>query len=623
MIRDAGGADTDGPQPAFDQVPASYQPCFGCHRREVADYLGHGMASTVGPVGEGPPTGTVENPRNGLTYQLERREGASWLTARRGDGGERRQRLVGRIGSGRFDVSWVGEEVDPSGGGTGRLFFAPVETLSEHGNELSPFELGEGAVGLDLALTRGCLVCHTDTPLASLPGASVAPAADGSPRLYPSNALGGDAFEHLRSPGCDACHGDPELHLAMVNRSDAVSLEGDSGLRRLVEEPAGAQRDVCARCHLQGDARIDLASEAGGLRSDRPLAAQVPVLVPAQPGDDFRFVSQLERLALSPCFEGTPSMTCTTCHRPHQGVEQQGTASFDAVCAACHQDSCNRPTDLAVATVTGEPARTQGACVDCHVRRSQPFDLPHVRSADHFVRRHIPRPQDDIPHRQFDDPSGDLVLYDDGRLAEVLATPAGKRWLDGVEAMAWLSLGRPQAASEGFEGFPPPGSTQTRAPSAPEPLVPLETLVSFHQTRGLVFLATGRPAEARLAWQETLALDPSKVGTRLDLARLQLDLGDVRGALVGTQAVIDAYPRAEQPWGLRATLAERVGRFDLALEAFEASTRIWPSNAVSWFKLGLLQRAVGREAEARQSLDRARALEPSLVLPGAGPLAEH
>ena len=65
-------------------------------------------------------------------------------------------------------------------------------------------------------------------------------------------------------------------------------------------------------------------------------------------------------------------------------------------------------------------------------------------------------------------------------------------------------------------------------------------------------------------------------------------------------------------------MAERLGRPDLATEAFEASTHAWPSNPLSWYKLGLLLRQRGDEARAEEALERARLLEPSLQL---GPAA--
>ncbi len=621
----ASGAGATGPGvPALerDAVPASMRACFACHRAIVTEYVRtHGMARSVGPAGP-PGGGTVVNPKSGTRYEIS--ADGERLTATFPDGGRRVQRLVGRIGAGIFDTSWVGAEVDvATGADTGRLFFAPVETIAGHGLELSPFELEEGSAGLDLALTEGCLTCHTDSDPARLPGAATAGSGE-TARVYPANALGAGAFGELRAVACDGCHGDPSAHLAVVS-GQAGSLPGDLGLPSLAELAPGEQRDVCARCHLQGDARIDLAgarpSPGGRPPGGRPLAGQVPVLVPktppdAAPSDDFRFVGQLERLALSACFRGASEMTCTTCHLPHRGVRLQGTASFDRTCAACHP--CAQDPGVTTQEVTGSPARTADGCVDCHVRRSQPFDLPHVRSADHFIRRRIPRPQDDVPHRQFADREGPLEIYDDGRLASLLATPGGRRWRSGVHAMGLLTLGRIDEAARRFEAFPPPGTAAARAPSAPGGLAALETLGAFHQTRALVLLATGRFDAAHAAFSDALALDPADPGARMGRARLRLDAGDVAGAILDTQQVIDRYPRAEQPWKLRAEIAERLGRPELALEAYDAATRLWPSDAAAWARLGLLLRQRGDADRARAALERARILQPSLELAGGG-----
>ena len=125
------------------------------------------------------------------------------------------------------------------------------------------------------------------------------------------------------------------------------------------------------------------------------------------------------------------------------------------------------------------------------------------------------------------------------------------------------------------------------------------------------------------AYSDALTLAPLAAGPLIGRAQLLLGSGDVAGALRDTQTVIDRYPRAEHPWNLRSRMAERLGRLDLALEAFEVSTGIWPSDAVAWFKLGLLLRQRGDREPARLALDKARALQPSLTLPGAGPLSQH
>ena len=611
--RATGGAAEDAAAPAgWADVPQAMKPCFSCHRDAVISYLGHGMSRSIGPVGE-PPPGIVDNPRSGNRYEIRTGGGAAWLDVALADGGVRTQQLVGRIGAGVLDTSWVSTEIDTrTGEATGRLFFAPVETITDHGHELSPFELAGEQAGPDFALTEGCLTCHTTDRLADLAGAATAEGAASGGEVFPANALGVDAFDVLSPLTCDACHGDSRLHVEVMT-GQQESLPDDIAIARLGDLPASTQLDVCARCHLQGDARIDLVRTDPD--RDHPLGGQIPILVASRAGKDFRFVSQLERLVLSQCFQGTAEMTCTTCHLPHSSAAEQGPASFDAACSACH-DHCSRPESLPVEQVTGEPARSEAGCVDCHVRRSQPFDLPHVRSADHHIRRRIELPEE-LPHRQFADPTGPLVLYDDGRLAAALDTPGGRRWRAGALAMGLMSMGRLDEAGAHFADFPAPGSPEATQPSAPRGLLPFETYPSFHQVRALSLMASGQFEQALAAFSDALQLDPLLAGARLGRAQLRLDRRDVAGALEDTQAVIDAYPRAEQPWGLRASLAERIGRPDLAASAFEAYVLDWPSNATVWTKLGLLRRQRGDAAGAAEALDRARSLSPSLRLPGA------
>jgi Tetratricopeptide repeat len=582
-------------------TPPSIQSCAACHAAIVESYLDHGMSKRIGPAGAVTP-GRVRNPISKNLYTIDGGPDGFSLTTTFPDGGSRRQRVVGRIGAGIFDTSWVTGEVDSeSGNATSRLFFAPVETLPRRGLELAPFELHSGSPGPGFALTESCLTCHTTDELSRLPGAS----------LFPANHLGADAFDHLLPLTCGACHGDTLRHTEIVSGRKAAPGR-EIGLRQLGKLAPGSQRDVCARCHLQGDARIDLVR--GKPRSELPLAGQIPVLVPSPRPDDFRFVGQLERLALSACFRSSPAMTCTTCHEPHRGVRAQGVESFDARCAACHRLAPSH-TSLTVSEVTGETARSRAGCVDCHVRRSQPFDLPHVRSADHFIQRRIRLPRHDVPHRQFADPKGEPVLYDDGRLARRLQTAEGRRWLSGVLAMGLVSMGRFDEAARRFDEFPPPGSPEALRSSVPSDsgLSPLETQAAFHTLRAMILMTTGRIEPAKAAFSDALALDPRAASALMSRARLRFDTGDVAGALVDTQAVIEAFPAAEQPWDLRVEMAERAGRSDLALAGLKASTRRWPSNAEQWLKLGLLMRQQGDVEGAKRALDRARALRPSLL----------
>lgn len=577
---------------------ASIDVCAECHRGAVESYRKHGMFRSVAPAGV-VPLGSVFNPRSGSRYALSRSGRRTLLTATFRDGGTRRQRIVGRIGAGIFSTSWVSEELNPiDGSETGRLFFAPVESVSGVGLTLAPFELHDRSPGVDQELTAACLTCHTLTR--------------SDPAPFPANLLGGDLFERIDALGCDTCHGDTRRHLTIVKGAPGAP-NGDPGLVQLRSLSPGSRRDVCARCHLQGDARIELGT--GEPSWERPLAGQIAVVVPRAGGTDFRFVGQLERLAMSACFTKSPAMTCNTCHWPHSGVAAQGTDSFDAACVSCH---AVEPAHAKVTPmqVTGEQARTEAGCVDCHLRRSAPFDLPNVRTADHFIRRRIERPQLQVTHRQFADPHGEVAVFDDGRLAAALRTPEGRRWEAGVVGMAMLTMGRLEEAAERFDRLPPPG-TRSPAGTRPPGLTPVESTTVFHSMRALALMASGRLEAAHAALGDALALDAQTPDALLTRAQLRLDRGDIRGALLDTEMVIKAYPMAEQPWNLRVAVAQRAGRSDLALSAARASLRIWPSNPRGWLLLSRLLRERGDTAGAEQALQQLRALAPSLM--GATP----
>jgi len=601
-------------------LPASIAACFDCHRETVESYAQHGMSQSIGsPDGLAP--GTVSNPATGMTYRITTGDSGGTLRGSNRSGGERRQRVVGRIGAGNFDISWATEEIDPwTSAPTGRLFFAPVETITGRGHELSPFAQSANSPGLDFPLVEGCLTCHTLTRLETLPSASTAP---GRTHVFPGHALGSDAFSHLEALSCDACHGDSARHVEIMEGS-VQAAAGDLGIDRVSSLSASLQRDRCARCHLQGDARFELTRS---LDLNVPIAAQFPVLVTsAEPDDDFRFVGQLERLAHSECFKQSPTMTCPTCHDPHTGAVSQGIVSFEKACLSCHVELEPHAREAlarsSVESITGDPSRTELGCVDCHVRRSQPFDLPHVRTADHFIRREISPPEDSIPHRQFTAPGMGLQLYNDSALSPLLAQEPGKRWLAGVEAMGLLTLGDVEGAAARFARFPAPGTAPARTASSPAPLVPLETSPQFHHLRGLTLMATGEIRSAMAAFSDALGLDPHFAPSRLARAQLRHDLGDLVGALHDTEEVVQLYPEADSPWRLRARMVAQAGRPDFAALALERATELWPSDAGLWRQLAQSAAASNRSDLATEAARRAEELAPgSTTAPNIRPSA--
>jgi hypothetical protein len=464
-----------------------------------------------------------------------------------------------------IDRSFVAVELVHGALPSDRLHFAPVEAATGRGVMLSPFEHDPHAASLDQPVTARCLGCHTTSPVRG-------PAPGSAGVDYPRHLLGGDALSALEPLDCTACHGAADRHVS-IKQERVAAAPDDIGIERLGDLPAPSARDVWARCHLEGDAHLELGGPAGDGPHATPLAAVRPVLVPERAVDDHRLVTQLARLSPSACFLGTPDLTCTSCHDPHRAVAAEGVEAFDAACLACHAvpgATCSRAPSLSVPDVTGEAERSAQGCVDCHVRRTQPFDVPGLRTADHMVRRRIPPPAA-LPARHVADPGGPLVVHDDGRLAPLLATPGGARWQQGLVGLGYWRQGRVRDAADALAAFPAPGTPDARRPSAPEGLPALETSADFHHVRGLVLEALGDRAAARAAWSDALACDAAHPEARQDRCLARLLDGDEAGAAEDAEALVALYPQAEKGLNLLARTLARRGDLAGAAEALRRS----------------------------------------------------
>ncbi|MFT7463741.1 MAG: hypothetical protein ACI9EF_002088 [Pseudohongiellaceae bacterium] len=602
----AGCGDGDSEAlPVARAMPSSMASCAECHGAIVKRFMGHGMSDTLGPL-EQPIVGGLQQNKGRDVYRFESEGEQTFLVHELPDGGRRRQLVVGRYGAGVMDTAYVGTELDGDGQATGRLSFLPVESMVGHGLVPAPFEAMQPGTGFDMPFTAECLECHTTQVIAKLPRAAADITANPeTARIWPDSQLGADAFEHLESFACDACHGPAQHHAELMTASLESGEPSDQlGLERIGELPAQRQRHICARCHLQGEGQLHLGEIAAGGPQPPDFLARRPVLVAANPGDDYRFVGQLHRLSLSACFAGTDTMTCVTCHDPHRAVLAQGTASFDARCQSCHEsaDSCSRPPRLAVQDVTGHDARSTAGCVDCHVRRSQPFDLPGARTADHFVRRKIPLPET-LPMRAWEDGSGELEIFADEQLSTELRSETGQLWERGVLALGLFHLGRVDDSISAL--------AQLGTAAASETLPALDRLPDVRFLRGLIYEFGGDHPRAKREYSAALALDASHPGARLNRGWLRLDSGDAQGADDDAAELLRRYPQSEKPWNLRAAIAGSYGDLPAAVAAFARSAEAWPADADIWHDMGRLMMSLGARDNAILMLERAAELRPS------------
>ena len=143
------------------------------------------------------------------------------------------------------------------------------------------------------------------------------------------------------------------------------------------------------------------------------LFARRATFVAATPSSEIGFVSQVERLALSTCFQRSfgreRALLCTTCHDPHASTfEPAERERVRSACTSCH--AAHEPK-AGLDKPCSESAERRGtrACVDCHMRKTGVFDVAAVQIHDHRIERKPPPPSPASPLR--------IKSTRDGRLA--------------------------------------------------------------------------------------------------------------------------------------------------------------------------------------------------------------
>jgi hypothetical protein len=172
----------------------------------------------------------------------------------------------------------------------------------------------------------GCFECHSTGPVAVGPNRELRPA---------------EAGVH-----CEACHGPGGRHVR-------------SGERNQIGNPkrlsAAELNRFCGRCHRPPG--------AAGVQVDWNHAWNVR--------------HQPVYLSQSPCFQkSSGSLSCLTCHDPHQALRKNDAAYYNAKCAACHHARALPPAAV---------CRESGAanCADCHMPRVSP--QPHLQFTNHWI----------------------------------------------------------------------------------------------------------------------------------------------------------------------------------------------------------------------------------------------
>lgn len=560
------GQQPVGPDPSAADLGA--ERCLDCHAATVEAYARTGMARALGPLaaGEFDGLGEVDAGVEGLRYHFEggalRADGSrapAWLVeSAPGQPGEPRKRrsaaLAFAIGAGVLDRSFAADL-------HGRLWFAPLEVLSAHGESPrraapAPGQAIEPGLGFTTPIAEECLACHTDR----LP-----------PRGYPANlAPAHDSDWTPRGLSCAACHGAVEAHAdwreaelsgAAPGGSDPILRHGSLTLEERLS--------VCARCHLQGDARIALhVGERGVPPAGGDLLQRRAVFVPAVPDEDVAFVSQVERLVASTCYlasrrddDRSAGLSCETCHDPHRSTaDARERARVRDGCLRCHASGETGESGRSACALPRE-ARGASDCASCHMPLVEVFDLPHVRVHDHRIAR------EPASTRSYEAPR--VKHSRDGRLA-AFAWPGRQRpeLADdpGLALMAAVVAGFPQRALEHLEREPAPR---------------VRELATWQHLRAMLLEGQGRFAEAAEAYAAALSRDREHVESAVNLSLVLGRLGRAREGLELATRVLYRHPAADGALRNRALLHLELGERAAARADLEAAYALHPLPAVA------------------------------------------
>lgn len=221
---------------------------------------------------------------------------------------------VGRLANGRWVEHRISYYTRPA---------RPSRTVGHPGASSTDAAAALGLVQDPATITR-CFQCHAT-------GVNPGPALDSM----------------IPGVTCERCHGPGREHTAA-----ARARQPAEELRRAVFNggrlPAKASMEVCAGCHR--------LNPAGLVASSMP-EVEDPVSIRFQPIG----------LAASRCFQKSGTLTCTTCHDPHENAATLA-RHYSQRCLSCHGAAHRRNED----------------CAACHMPRSSP--LPYLEFTDHRIR---------------------------------------------------------------------------------------------------------------------------------------------------------------------------------------------------------------------------------------------
>ncbi len=328
---------------------AGSEACAGCHKDIVESHKQTAHFQTSMNADEKAIHGNFEKGRNSFLYD----DGALMAMEHRGDsfyqvayinGVEKKKQafnlVIGSGTKGQSFASWAGD----------KLVQMPITWFSS-ANQWSNSPGYPNKVAFNRLITSRCLECHATY-------AENISAAGAEPEIFNRNTM-------IIGVDCERCHGAAEKHVEFQTANPTEKKA------KFIINPASFSRqqslDLCALCHggrLQ-KTTASFSFTAGDRLSD---FFKIDSTSPDVNSIDVHG-NQLGLLKASKCFMMSDTLTCNTCHDPHQN-EKTNPVVYSQRCMSCHNNDHN-DSKVCKMTASITTVAIKENCIGCHMPEQQ------------------------------------------------------------------------------------------------------------------------------------------------------------------------------------------------------------------------------------------------------------
>lgn len=177
--------------------------------------------------------------------------------------------------------------------------------------------------------------------------------------------------------GCERCHGGGQAHI-QYHQNPARDGKSDP-IFRPAEDDRIAGEAICQQCHLQGERLIASEGESPWDFVPGESIVQSRTDYSLTRDSENKVVGHVEQLHLSQCYLHSETLTCTTCHHPHQPPSSKPKmAIYREACLKCHEDqACGVSSDL-------RQNQNGNDCSHCHMPKTD-TNVTHAALHQHQI----------------------------------------------------------------------------------------------------------------------------------------------------------------------------------------------------------------------------------------------